>query len=150
MIEPRRFISPSLPIAALAGFLLLTQAAFAGAPLKGVGVSLGKIPGGGCANRTTGADGVADFGVWPRGNYTIIFVQPHGPRETSSGMATGRMMAPAASAPSSSKFHVLITGAVSGKIERDIDAGQTTERAAPLEFSLDGKQKLVVVVTAGD
>jgi hypothetical protein len=45
---------------------------------------------------------------------------------------------------------VVITGATGGKLERDFDAGQSTERAAPLQFSLDGKQSLVVLVTAAD
>jgi hypothetical protein len=45
---------------------------------------------------------------------------------------------------------VVITGATGGKVERDFDAGQSTERAAPLQFSLDGKQSLVVLITAAD
>jgi hypothetical protein len=45
---------------------------------------------------------------------------------------------------------VVITGATGGKLERDLDAGQSTERVVPLEFPLDAKQSLVVVVTAAD
>jgi hypothetical protein len=48
------------------------------------------------------------------------------------------------------KLHVVITGATGGKLERDLDASQSTERAAPLEFSLDGTQSLIVLVTAKD
>jgi hypothetical protein len=150
MTHTHRITSESLSLAATAALFIVAQAAFAGAPLKGIDVKLGKNPGGGCAARTTGADGTADFGVWPKGNYMLTFPHPHMPTESSSGLATGRMQAPAASTPSSSKFHVLITGAALGKVERDIDAGQTTERATPLEFSLDGKQSLVVVITAAD
>jgi len=150
MTHTHRIATKSLAIATAGVLILFAQAAFAGAPLKGIDVKLGKNPGGGCAARTTGADGTADFGVWPKGNYTLSFPHPHMPTESSSGLATGRMQAPAASTPSSSKFHVLITGAASGKVERDVDAGQSTERAAPLEFSLDGKQSLVVVITAAD
>jgi len=47
-------------------------------------------------------------------------------------------------------LHVVITGATGGKLERDLDTGKSTERAAPLQFSLDGKQSLVVLVTAAD
>jgi hypothetical protein len=50
----------------------------------------------------------------------------------------------------STKLHVVITGATGGKLERDFDAGQSAERAVPLQFSLDGKQSLIVVVTAAD
>ena len=150
MIRSPRSIAKFLALAAAAALIAVAPFAFAGAPLKGVGVSLGKSPGGGCATRTTGGDGTADFGVWPKGNYTLVFTQPplH-PGEPASGMATGRVAAPAAST-TASKLHVVISGAASGKLERDIDAGQATERAVPLEFSLDGKQKLVVVISTAD
>jgi hypothetical protein len=134
--------------------LLGAQIAFAGSPLKGVDVKLGKNPGGGCAARTTDATGNADFGVWPKGSYTITITHPPvGPKETSSGMASGRRMAsPAANSavPTASKMHIAITGAASGKVERDIDSGESSDSATPLEFSLDGKQKLIVVVTAAN
>ena len=132
--------------AAAIAVLCLTQMAFAGAPLKGIDVKLGKNPGGGCAARTTTADGKADFGVWPKGSYTLSFT-PQTAKESSSGMANGRMQAPAVK-PVSSKLHIVITGASTGKVERDIVASQSSERAAPLQFSLDGTQSLVVLVTA--
>jgi hypothetical protein len=37
-----------------------------------------------------------------------------------------------------------------GKMERDVVAGASNERAAPIQFSLDGTQRLVIVVTAAD
>jgi hypothetical protein len=145
-----RIALKSLPVAAMATFIFLAQFAFAGAPLKGIDVKLGKNPGGGCAARTTDAGGKADFGVWPKGNYTLEFA----PASSSLAAvpATDRTQAPATKpgATSSTKFHVVITGATGGKVERDFDAGQPTERAAPLQFSLDGKQSLVVLVTAAD
>lgn len=146
---PHRFGKRTLPIVVASTLFFLAQAAFAGAPLKGVDVKLGKNPGGGCAARTTGPDGTADFGVWPKGNYTITFPHPHMPTESGSGMATGRTMAPAAATPASN-LHVVITGTATGTIGRDIPTGQASGRVAPLEFSLDGKQKLVVTVTAAD
>ena len=153
MRNQNRIGAKILPVVAAAIFVACAQLVFGGVPLKGVDVKLGKNPGGGCANRTTDAGGNADFGVWPKGNYTITFTQPLlGPRESSSGLATGRMESPAAKpgTPTASNIHIVISGATSGKIERDIDSSVSTERAAPLEFSLDGKQKLVVVVTAAD
>ena len=150
MTVSNRIASKSLRAAAAATFILLAQFAFAGAPLKGIDVKLGKNPGGGCAARTTDTGGKADFGVWPKGNYTLEFA----PADSSPTAApvTGRTQAPATKpgAQPSSKLHVVITGATGGKLERDFDAGQSTERAAPLQFSLDGKQSLVVLVTAAD
>ena len=66
-----RIALKSLPAVAAAAFFLLAQLAFAGAPLKGIDVKLGKNPGGGCAARTTDSGGKADFGSWPKGNYTL-------------------------------------------------------------------------------
>ena len=148
MVNPHRINIQTLSIAAAAAFLFLAQLAFAGAPLKGIDVKLGKNPGGGCAARTTGADGTADFGVWPKGNYTLEFV----PAASGSAQAASRAQTPAVKpgAQTSLKLHVVITGAATGKIERDVNAGQSTERAVPLEFSLDGTQRLIVLVTAGD
>jgi hypothetical protein len=145
-----RIALKSLPVVVAATFFLLTQLAFAGAPLKGIDVKLGKNPGGGCAARTTDSGGKADFGVWPKGNYTLEFA----PADSSpaAAPATDRTQGPAArsGAMTSTKLHVVITGASGGKLERDFDAGQSAERVAPLQFSLDGKQSLVVRVTAAE
>ena len=48
--------------------------AFAGAPLKGVDVKLGRNPGNAAAMRTatTDADGRIDFGVLARGSYELV------------------------------------------------------------------------------
>ena len=148
MIHSHRITLRALPVMAVVVVLFLAQAAFAGVPIKGVDVKLGKNPGGGCAARTTGADGTADFGVWPKGNYTLEFV----PAASGSAQAASRAQTPAVKpgAQTSLKLHVVITGAATGKIERDVDAGQSTERAVPLEFSLDGTQRLIVLVTAAD
>jgi len=52
---------------------LIVGIAYAGAPLKGVDVKLGKNPGGGAAARTitTDANGKVTFGVLPKGSYAI-------------------------------------------------------------------------------
>lgn len=57
---------------------LLSAAAQAGAPLKGVDVKLGKSPGGGASARTTNADGKLDLGVLPAGSYYLIISAPKG------------------------------------------------------------------------
>lgn len=54
----------------------LAAVAYAGAPLKGVDVKLGKNPGGSPAARTTDASGKVNFGVLPRGSYYIQIVTP--------------------------------------------------------------------------
>ncbi len=130
-------------VAIAAACLFLAQTVFAGAPLKGIDVKLGKNPGGGCAARTTDASGTADFGVWPKGNYTLEFAPAaNGP----AGQANDRSLV----MPALMRARVVISGATGGKIERDVEAGGASERAAPIQFSLDGKQRLVVVVTAAN
>ena len=140
----------SLPSAAVATVILFAQLAFAGAPLKGIDVKLGKNPGGGCAARTTDAGGKADFGVWPKGNYTLEFTSAAS--SSTAALAASRTSSPATKPGTQAalKLHVVITGATGGRLERDLDAGQSTERAAPLEFTLDGTQSLVVLVTTAD
>ncbi len=103
MTHTHRIATKSLSAIATAGVLIFfAQAAFAGAPLKGIDVKLGKNPGGGCAARTTGASGTADFGVWPKGNYTLE-IRPIRTclRQAAAGWRAARMQAPAASTPSS-------------------------------------------------
>ncbi len=114
---------------ALAAALVLVgqQSAFAGAPLKGVDVKLGKNPGGGAAARTTDAHGHADFGAWPalpKGQvYTITFA-------TLPGSA-----------------HVVVKGGAQGAIDRDI---APADRQAPISLVSDGSTPIVVEVeTAG-
>lgn len=111
-------------IAVAAAALTISSAALAGVPLKGVDVKLGKNPGGGVASRTTGPDGVADFGQMPAGSYTVT-VQ----------------------APKPAPLHLSITGASSGAIERTLPASAANARQAPIVVSLDGRQPLRVVVT---
>jgi len=135
-----RFAIKLFSLAAAVACLSLAQAAFAGAPLKGIDVKLGKNPGGGCAARTTGADGTADFGTWPKGNYTLEFAPA-----ASAGQATGRSLP----MPALMRARVTISGAEGGAIKRDVDPS-STNRAAPIQFSLDGKQRLVVVVSAAE
>ena len=58
---------------------VMSSAALAGAPLKGVDVKLGKNPGGGVASRTTDGMGRFNFGVLPRGSYRITLSLPEAP-----------------------------------------------------------------------
>jgi hypothetical protein len=114
---------------ALAAALVLatSQPALAGAPLKGVDVKLGKNPGGSVASRTTDAAGRADFGVWPKGDYTLSLSAP----------------------PGSPGLHLVVTGPSAGPIEREVDAGGA-EREAALGISLNGATPLEVTITATD
>jgi hypothetical protein len=132
--------------------LMSWQNALAGSPLKGCDVKLGKSPGGGCSSRMTDASGKADFGVWPKGNYTLEFVPAAAPASykdpedmtTRYRPGNNKTTAIAVSAP---KLHVTVTGGAGGVIERDIQSSATA-KVAPLEFALDGKSPLVVTVTA--
>ena len=142
MNDSIRFGSRARFVAVAAACLFLAQTVFAGAPLKGIDVKLGKNPGGGCAARTTDAGGKADFGVWPKGNYTLEFAPAATNGAPASTARTGSQ--------ASLKLHVVITGAAAGKVERDVEAGVSADRAAPIQFSLDGSQRLVVVVSAAD
>ena len=133
----------------IAGTLLALSShlAVAGAPLKGVDVKLGKNPGGGCAARTSDGNGKAIFGIWPKGNYTLT-ISPSA-RSAPVAQNTARTAdEPSKSASlSPAKVHLTVTGASTGKIERDIDSAGAA-RMAPIELTLNGKDELVVVVTA--
>ena len=62
--------SRKMILAMVVSFVAMT--AWAGAPLKGVDVKLGKNPGGSPAARTTNAEGKIDFGVLPAGSYYLV------------------------------------------------------------------------------
>ena len=137
-------------VAVLVLSLTSVSSALAGAPLKGIDVKLGKNPGGGCASRTTDAGGKVDFGVWPKGNYTLEFAPAAAvaaykdPEDMTTRYRPGNnKTARAVAAP---KLHVKVMGGAGGVMERDIESS-AAPKVAPLEFALDGKSPLVVVVT---
>jgi hypothetical protein len=144
-------------IAAVAFALLSCQLALAGSPLKGIDVKLGKNPGGGCSARTTDANGNADFGVWPKGEYTLDFSAAAAsapkaykdPEDMTTRYRPGNNKTAAIAAPvAASRLHIVILGSSSGRIERDLDVGAQAARVAPVSFSLSGKEELHVTVTA--
>ncbi len=107
---------------------LAASVAFAGAPLKGVDVKLGKGSGGGAAARTT-ADtrttddkGKADFGKIEKGSYTITLT----PRDAKAGEACT----------------VTVTGTAGGRITREW-SGRTSEN---ISFDSDGAQPVSVAI----
>lgn len=141
-------------IAGVAFALLSSQFALAGSPLKGIDVKLGKNPGGGCAARTTDANGVADFGMWPKGDYTLDFSaatpEPKSykdPEDMTTRYRPGNNKTATIAVPAS-KLHIVILGSSSGRIERNVESGSQAARVAPVSFSLSGKEELRIVVTA--
>jgi hypothetical protein len=106
------------------------QSAFAGSPLKGIDVKLGKNPGGGCAARVSDVGGAANLGVWPKGNYTLNF---------SAANAQGAKP---------ERLHVEIRGAAEGPITHVLPAA-TAETLDAITFTSDGKTPLVVKVSNG-
>ena len=115
-------------------FALAVQVAHAGAPLKGIDVKLGKNPGGGAAARVSGDSGEANFGVLPKGNYTITL-------GTTNLAANARGMKP-------SNLHLEINGAVEGHVVHVLPA-LNADQLEPIEITSDGKTPVVVKVSDG-
>ena len=111
-------------------FGLAAQGAFAGAPLKGVDVKLGKNPGGGCAAKVSDGGGEANFGVWPKGSYTVSFDVANAPGASPKNL------------------HIEIAGAAEGTITHVV-ATSTADRLEPIVFTSNGKTPLIVKVSDG-
>jgi hypothetical protein len=122
----RVWIVPALALM----FVLAAPNAFAGAPLKGIDVKLGKNPGGGCAAKVSDSGGEVDFGVWPKGSYTVTFDE-----------ANAQGAKPA-------NLHVEVLGAAEGIITHVL-AASSADRVDPIVFTSNGKTPLVVKVTDG-
>jgi hypothetical protein len=91
---------------------------------------------------------MANFGLWPKGNYTLSFAPPVSPNSGTEPANRQNNQSKQLNTRASSGIHIVIQGAAGGKIERDIDADADSERAAPIQFSLSGAEKLEVRVTA--
>jgi hypothetical protein len=127
MVEMMRyFVSLSLAVAGL----VCAASAYAGAPLKGVDVKLGKNPGGTIASRVTDANGQADFGVLP--------VLPAG---TAYTITVGAVTEDAT---------VTVKGAQGGPVVKAVAQADAQARVAatPISFAADGQAPIVVVVEA--
>lgn len=119
----------TVPVVAVMVFLA-AHSAFAGAPLKGVDVKLGKNPGGGCAAKVSDSGGEVNFGVWPKGSYTVSF--------DTANIQSAK--------PTS--LHVEVLGAAEGTITHVL-AASSADRVEPIVFTSNGKTPLVVKVTDG-
>lgn len=119
---------------ALVGFsVICVQAVFAGAPLKGVDVKVGKNPGGTVASRVSGDGGDVNFGVLPQGNYTVTI--------------SAAKLAPNARMAKPEKLHVEIRAA-SQRVVTHVLAAASSE-STPIEIVSDGKTPLLVTVNDG-
>ena len=110
---------------------------YAGAPLKGVDVKLGKNPGGMAASRMTNSTGKAHFGILPKGSYYLIFSLPKQISETNARQPARPL-------------HALITveGPVGGPIQKRIDSDSNSGRVESLNIELSGKTELKLTVLA--
>jgi hypothetical protein len=113
---------------------LANQTAFAGAPLKGIDVKLGKNPGGGCAARSSDASGNVNFGVWPKGSYVVTL-------GTASVPANAR-------SSKQNNFHVEVSGVVEGRVTHVLPAA-SVDNLEPITVTSDGKSPLIVKVSDG-
>ena len=104
-------------------------------------MKLGKNPGGGCAARTTNDEGKVNFGVWLKGQYDVTLAFPQRP-----ALPTERTTRPLPLPVPVTHAHVVIEGAVGGRIEREVSAETPTQRQLPVVFELDGRTELTVTV----
>ena len=117
---------------------LVAIAAWAGAPLKGVDVKLGKNPGGKPAARTTNAEGKSDFGVLPAGSYYIVIDGAKDVREADA--------------------QIEIRGASEGTVKKrwnfaqkkafSVDAAAREAGAEQIIVTSDGKHPIEIAATA--
>jgi len=117
---------------------LVAMSAWAGAPLKGVDVKLGKPPGGGASARTTNAEGKVDLGVLAAGPYYVIIDGAKSVHE--------------------SEAQIEIRGATEGTVKKHWNFAQkkafspdATAREAGVDkivFTSDGKHPIEVAATA--
>jgi hypothetical protein len=114
--------------------VLAVHTAFAGAPLKGIDVKLGKNPGGGCAARTSDASGNVNFGVWPKGSYTVNLAAASLPANARSSNL--------------SNFKVEISGVTEGRVAHVLPATNVDD-LEPITVTSDGKSPLIVKVSDG-
>lgn len=115
---------------------LVATTVWAGAPLKGVDVKLGKNPGGKPAARTTDAEGNVDFGVLPAGSYYIVID----------------------GAKSQPEAQIEIRGGTEGTVKKrwnfaqkkafSLDATARDAGAGKIDVTSDGKHPIEVAATA--
>ena len=127
-------MSKSARILLAVAVAMVTMSVYAGAPLKGVDVKLGRNPGGSAAARTTDASGKVDFGVVESGSY-LITLDHRGNRDDAE---------------------VEITGSTAGKLRKrwsfkenkayDVAATARTTGEAAIAIATDGKHPVQVTI----
>jgi hypothetical protein len=110
--------------------------AFAGAPLKGVDVKLGRPPGGTpVASRVTDNGGKFDFGVLAKGNYQLTIGLPEG---TGAGTPVS----------------LVVEGVPTGNITRVLKVGGANAKTAGptpvMEFTADGVHPIAGRISTAD
>ncbi len=142
MYKRSTVISPALSTFIITAFCLLSivittksQTPANGAPLKGVDVKLGKNPGGSPAARTTDEKGNFDFGVLPKGSYSLTVLLPG---ETKS--ASGASVAAKESSPSNSSIKSCLITINNGTGE-PIKAGWDFEKKKAFDPAAQSNEK---------
>lgn len=134
-ISSRTLVALGMIVVALAA-----HPVYAGAPLKGVDIKLGKNPGGQIAARSTDGNGKVTFGIVPKGSYYISVAPP-------SASAAGTVSNTATSGskqsdPSTKSCLLTIDGAVAGPIKTEWSF-ETNSILAPTPAAATTKTKNV-------
>lgn len=161
MRNPSTRIAAALAVAALCACPTIAKAQVAGNPIKGIDVFVGKKAGGAlAAHGVTSANGSADLGLLPMGQYTVTFALPKDASATTLRLTSGTVTINGTSVTITGAT-VTITGATApvtaswdfatgrpvipaGAASRKQTAGQVSD----ISFTTDGHQDVVIHVEA--
>ena len=128
--------------------LLVATAAYAGAPLKGVDVKLGKAPGGGASARTSDEGGNVSFGVLSRGSYYLILTPPPPPASTKNRPAPMKACVVTVEGASGGPVHAEWNFQTSRVVSQQGGSTARSQNQDRVTFESDGKSSIDVVVSA--